>query len=985
MADPPTTSLAWECRVGAIARIEQPPPTQGFMSDHELKRKIRQAMGPRPVPCPKDVGRTRLLEVACQLNLVSSEDAARSALRRGGRPLSWSKRVELAAPSSQPSIEGSGFVTDSTLKSALEAYIGGGVRAPEKLGRSTLLEQALKLNLLETARAELPAQLRLEMGDLKKLWAEHARGFGKGQKPQIPSTRKQIVAALLDAGKLSEAEAEAKCVREDRAAAMQEARMSTQACRTTSVASLFKGVPNADAVKAALVCLSEDASRLFYQRSFLVWLHLARLVEEGLPLPDMKGDQLDRFVRQAYTFQTEGSQLKDPAWKATFDLHSRLFPILPRPKQDNVTTHAANAYAGAMRRHFANTDIVKRRIKRYASAKLFGVVRAPPPPGEEDDDENEPTLLQPEVGDSPLYNIVGALECKDFDESAMHPRQVEVLEDVRTTLGLPRGTELDSNWLRANIHASIRFSLRTVKVLDDLREQADKVQKDLEHRYPDEKARPKLKKGCARGLHFVPLNALKRRFVTVDATDMAALLGLPSSGPFIAQAVREMLIPNVKKIFGEKMAHHPDDATRSGEAWYLTGTFDTDGFSIHPHFQRRKTADEAARSASKTAEAPKKSLPPPPKAESAPKLLLLVDPGRVNLVTITVMKDGEMVKRTHKGRTRPLKFTFTTKQYYALMGETRRKIIRERRARKDVDGAVLRRQQSAASLRTGNYRDVVAYVQASLDQAAASGQAWARALKRGAATERWRRQAAKDGVLLRWFHSVRKSVGKLTGLYDATVVWGCKVQATGKGNLSAPTERSALVASRVAGWKVVRGDEYNTSKLAFVTPHAPNLSPRFRGVKSVVRHRLGKDETVSNRVRDGWVEGLTAKRILCRIEHKNKPAKQIGKKCVKQPKERTKWEYEGTSADSASVKAARKEERQANGMACRYVRGLRVFIQDQVTTKFVDRDVNGSVNIGLLWISDNIQGRSRPQVFVRPQKDKKAAKFTKSLPAQNSG
>ena len=113
MADPPTTSLAWECRVGAIARIEQPPPTQGFMSDHELKRKIRQAMGPRPVPCPKDVGRTRLLEVACQLNLVSSEDAARSALRRGGRPLSWSKRVELAAPSSQPSIEGSGFVTDS--------------------------------------------------------------------------------------------------------------------------------------------------------------------------------------------------------------------------------------------------------------------------------------------------------------------------------------------------------------------------------------------------------------------------------------------------------------------------------------------------------------------------------------------------------------------------------------------------------------------------------------------------------------------------------------------------------------------------------------------------------------------------------------------------------------------------------------------------------------------------------------------------------
>ena len=488
----------------------------------------------------------------------------------------------------------------------------------------------------------------------------------------------------------------------------------------------------------------------------------------------------------------------------------------------------------------------------------------------------------------------------------------------------------------------------------------------LESRFPDEKTRPKLKKGCARGIHFAPLNALKRRFVTVDATDMAPLLGLPS-GPFVAQAVRETLIPNVKKIFGEKMAHHPDEATMSGEAWYLTGTFDTDGFSIHPHFQRRKTAEEAVHASS---DSKKAKPPPPPKADSVPKLLLLVDPGRVNLVTITVMKDGETVMRTHKGRTRPLKFTFTTKQYYSLMGETRRKIIRERRAKKDVIGADLRRQQSAASLRTGNYRDVVAYVQASLDHAAASGQAWARALKKGAATERWRREAAKDGALLRWFHGVRKSVGKLTGMYDATVVWGCKVQATGKGNLSAPTERSAKVASRVMGWKVVRGDEYNTSKLSFVAPHSPNLSPRFRGVKSVVRRRLSKDETVRNRVRDGWVEGLTAKRILRRIEHKDKLAKQIGKKCVKQPKERTTWKYEGTSGDSASMKAEKKAERQANGMACRYVRGLRVFIQDQGTTKFVDRDVNGSVNIGLLWISDNIQGRSRPQVFVRPEKEK---------------
>ena len=326
--------------------------------------------------------------------------------------------------------------------------------------------------------------------------------------------------------------------------------------------------------------------------------------------------------------------------------------------------------------------------------------------------------------------------------------------------------------------------------------------------------------------------------------------------------------------------------------------------------------------------------------------------------------------------------------HYSLIGETRRKIIRERRAKKDVDGADLRRKQSAASLRTGNYRDVVAYVEASLENASASDQAWARALKRGEATERWRRQAAKDGVLLRWFHRVRRSVGALTGLYDATVVWGCKVKATGKGNLSAPTERSAHVASRVAGWKVVRGDEYNTSKLSFIAPHSPNQSPRFRGVKRVVRRRLDEGESVRNRVRDGWVEGLSAKRILRRVELDGKSVRQIGVKCVKQPNERTAWEYEGTSGDSAKVKAEMKAERLAAGSACRYVRGLRVFIQDQGTTKFVDRDVNGSVNIGLLWISDNIQGRSRPQVFVRQKESvaKNTAEITRmSLPAQNSG
>ena len=280
------------------------------------------------------------------------------------------------------------------------------------------------------------------------------------------------------------------------------------------MSALFHGVPNADKIKAELIRWSEDASRLFYQRSFLIWLHLARLVSEGEPLPDMKGDQLDTFVRQAYTIRTEGSSVQNPELVKTFQLHEDLFPVLPRPPRDNVVTHAACCFGGAMRRHFANANTVKQRIKRFASARLFGVSSKPPLPGEADADDADAVDERPDVGDAPVYNIVSALESKDFQEAAMHPRQVEVLNEIRQLVGLPRGTELCSNWLRKNIHASIRFSLATVQVLDDLREQAEAVHKDLELRFPDESTRPKLKKGGAKGLRFAPLNDLKRRFVT---------------------------------------------------------------------------------------------------------------------------------------------------------------------------------------------------------------------------------------------------------------------------------------------------------------------------------------------------------------------------------------------------------------------------------------------------------------------------------------
>jgi len=986
MSDP---ARPWDRRVGQLPRLADPPSSKGFVSDAELKRRIRVHMGAKPTPFPRDLERSRLVEVACGLNLVSEGDALLSAPRKSRGPVGWDKRVEQAAPRDRPSFDGVGFVTDRQLKGALEAHIGDGVRAPESIGRSKLLAQALAMNLLSEEAAGAPAPSKIDTADLRKMWVDDAKA---GRDVNPPRSREGLLKALLEAGKLTEAEADAKAVRADRSLAMQENRLSVQACRRTSVAALFRGLPNAGAVKAALVDMSEKASRLFYQRSFLVWLHLARLVEEGGPLPDMEGDQLDRFVRQAYTIGTAGSLVKNPELEKTLAIHKQLFPVLPRPDQANLITHAANTYAGAMRRHFANADTVKQRIKRFAASKLFGLTHAPPAPGEEDAD-GAAVGGRPDVGDSPLYNIVSALECKTFQEDAMHPRQLEVLADVRRILGLRRGTELDSNWLRANIHDSIRFSLVTVKAIDDLRAQASALQLDNDQGSNGASGGPRLKKGCTRGLHFVPLNALKRRFVTVDATDLAPLLGLPSEGPLIAQAVREMLLPNVRAIYGEKMAHHPDAATSAGGAWYLTGTFDTDGFSIHPHFKRRKTPEEAASKAPLASRPARDSAPP--KVAKAPRLLILADPGRVNLVTMTVMLDGKVVmKTTAKGRQRPLKFTFTTRQYYALTGATRARIIREKRARKDAVGAPLRAAQSSTSLRTGDYQQVVGYVKAGLDHASASGEAWARALKKGAATERWRREAAKEGELLKWFHGVQRSVKRVTGLSKATVVWGCKVAATGRGNLSAPTERSAALAARVNGWTLVRGDEYKTSALSCEAPHTVNLAPRFRGKVSTVGRSMPRPKDCSHeaamqclrsKVRSGWVETLSAMRTLRRASKDGKNVKPIGESGLKKPRPQTKWEYEGNSSDSAGVKAAKKAERQEEGLVCKYVRGLRVFTKDQDTTKFVDRDVNGSINIGLLWLSDNVSGRSRPEVFKRPKKSAAPQVASSHIPAQNSG
>ncbi len=359
------------------------------------------------------------------------------------------------------------------------------------------------------------------------------------------------------------------------------------------------------------------------------------------------------------------------------------------------------------------------------------------------------------------------------------------------------------------------------------------------------------------------MNALKRRFVMLDATDLSKILGAGENvdGSLRADFVRDMLNYNIGHVFGNEYVPKRDGTPST---WLFTGTCDTDGDEIKMHFQRplrpserRQKKDFLDDESPASADEGKLDEPAacigdaaPERLAKPPRLLLLVDPGRVNLATITVMLDGIVVTRSSAARDRsilrPLKFTFSCRQYYTLIGERRRAAVQrqrelasDEREKRDGKGGqkTLRTRLSATTLRTGMANRVLAYMRANLELADASERVWGRALGKAAMHRcigcmppmHRRRQMAKDACILRWFCGVRRSIKAVTGLTEATVVWGVKIAPTGRGNLSAPTDRVALLAARVEGWTVVAGDEYRTSKASCVPPHVDNLAPRFRG------------------------------------------------------------------------------------------------------------------------------------------------------------
>ena len=104
------------------------------------------------------------------------------------------------------------------------------------------------------------------------------------------------------------------------------------------------------------------------------------------------------------------------------------------------------------------------------------------------------------------------------------------------------------------------YAYMSGQTLDAVKVMAAELHAEIE-RMP-EVDRPTLRKGAAKGIRFVPLNDLRRRFVTLDATDLGDILGFGDFGVELKNDMtRRCLAKAIKTVFGPNYARSPDDVT----------------------------------------------------------------------------------------------------------------------------------------------------------------------------------------------------------------------------------------------------------------------------------------------------------------------------------------------------------------------------------------------------------------------------------------
>ena len=1058
----------WIEHVAASLPTSVDPPSVGYPRIPYLRKVISRHVG-KKCPAKDIVDRELLCNEAVRLNLVLEREAAlpEPKAKKKNSSLDFFDAVNEAGGENAEGPEADD--SDEWLdKEDLVRLIATRVEqvAPGDISRKDLMEMCVYLKVVGERQSNIPRPIYKSSEELDIIWREyhdsrkrvwdeeqatlvtaseasrtgpHFESLPKTKRPPrykakpyprppLPKDRKKMVQACFDLGLITKSDLKNKVVRQDRVDKAAAAKNGQEVTRTTGFARIFRGLPHAQKFREAIEGVTEKLSKLVYQRGFLVWLHLHRVIsEEDIAFPLLRGKHLSNFVRRCFTVGTPGnlSDDKDPEILKTLDKYKELFPDLERPSfAGNTMTHAARTYRTAFERHFTDYDMVISRIKRYASSRLFDLfVRVPTAEEDAVDDSEAPPPLkmskEEEIGKEPIRSIILALGDPEYAVN-LHPRQREVLREVRDLLGLPDGECFDKNWLKRNIEASIRMTLKVAKRLDDVREEAKALHDAIEKAAAEDPtaSKPRLKKGASKGIKFVPLNGFGRRFVTFDATDIKKLFDLASDetgeaakaakaaktghavdeeaggddddddddddeevqDPVAIELSQALFRDNIRSIFGPKYV--------DGE-YEFTGTISVDAKSeAHFHFRRPLRAGEQKkmpknasasdarfpvlgqpRDKDKKAETKVKVVTIIEKLKTVPDLVLLVDPGRVHLATITVLWKGKpmMVPRGAKtpGRMKPLVFKISARQYYTLIGSVKQRKVQERRIQKNAGLRAFHSALSETSLKTGNVESIIKYLQVAIKQSDVQKGRWSEALRKRTADVKRSLRIAKEKVLLRFFFSIRRRLKVLTGTSAATVVWGsAKFASSGPGTLSAPTTAVFRAAKRVPSWTIEVSSEYNTSKKSCFAPHADNLLPRFRGIE--IEKTEKRPSRYTGLIRGGYIIGLEARRLLRRQLYEKK-----AHRTKKRPRvyKSTAWVQDGRSDDSDAVKKIKKIERKTSNMKCRYPRGLRI-CPDGERYVYVDRDCCGCFGIGIIWLANRVEGYSLPDAY----KLKKAAK-----------
>jgi len=805
---------------------------------------------------------------------------------------------------------------------------------PEALDALATFEQPLPPEVHGLKVRALRDRLRKHLPDIVKL------------------DRDGLIRECLLRGLITQSDADAKRRRPDISAKRKNARVEKEFCRTMSLSRLLKGVRNKDVVVGHIVDAVDSVSQIMHQRSFLVLLHLRRLMLEGRQLPDLL-DKNATFFRHCFTVGIGTTQNLDI--EETLRLYRNEFWALSAPPKGmgNTVSYAAKLYKTAFVNHFTLLDNMAARIKRILSYSLHGI-EAP----------DEGSSGQGGVKDA--YDAVMEDKHLAGDLEQYQP----VVDGIRTALGLPAGAVLTEAWLKANIGSAIRFVLTVCQRIDSLKVEAQRVID----------AGGKVRKGATRGIKFCPTHRCAPHNVKIDASDMAQLFksaGTVESGCLDVETpietVRSVLKGNVSTAFPLL-------------APFFTGTIDTDGTSVSLHFRRSCTkrqlkAKEEGKARAKAAAEAKASGTKLERAQRetkvqtrpAPRVLLSVDVGRVNLVFVHVIVDGQpLMEQRANGTLRRVTFKMTAAQYYTASGiRRRRRIMLGRRKTMKLDR--LDHELSKTTLRSSDVSDVLAYLRTFKAQRSVS---WRWALHKKTRQDKLRARAGKARTIHRFFSHIKTVIQlKVPDLQSSqvTVAWGnAKVSPTGRGNVAVPTGGVGKAACLRFKGAVHQSDEYRSSRCC---PRKECQHQEMHAARAVAKRECClriryPRRSMSSNIRQGFVtSGTNSKRMA-----KRAGAKERCRDCYEhqlralQTTLVTRWHIVGYEGD----KRRRDDEAET-----RHLRGLRFC---QGCQKYMDRDCVGAENIGTIWLQDNVLGARHDsfdrvvQARLRPPRIKKKRK-----------